>query len=204
MEDHPQQLIPTAWIVAAQKRWTPRPPDNVPMIAMGVDVAQGGSDKTVLAWRHDWWFAPLVIVPGNQTPNPSDTAALVVKHRKHGAAVVIDCGGGFGGKVVEQLATHNLITAIKYKGSHKASGRSQCRTYAFTNKRAETWYRMREALDPDQNGGSPLALRTTPKFEPTSPHPRFKDTPTRHPDRRKKRDQPSASDAHQIAAMLSS
>lgn len=56
LEDDPWQLIPTQWIIDAQKRWTAQPPRNVPMIAMGVDVAQGGADKTCLAWRHDWWF----------------------------------------------------------------------------------------------------------------------------------------------------
>ena len=122
IEDHPQQLIPTRHIMDAQGRWTPKPPDGAPMIAMGVDVAQGGSDKTCLAMRYDAWFAPLVLVPGSDTPNPSDTVALVVRHRRDSAAVIVDCGGGYGGGVAEQLETHNSIRAVRYKGSGGVDG----------------------------------------------------------------------------------
>ncbi len=113
IEDHPQQLIPTIWIMDAQSRWTLKPPKDTPMIAMGVDVAQGGSDKTCLAWRHDAWFAPIVLVPGTETPNPSDCVALVVKHRRDSCCVIVDCGGGYGGGVAEQLDAHNSIAAVK-------------------------------------------------------------------------------------------
>jgi hypothetical protein len=176
IEDHPQRLIPTQWIIDAQNRWTPRPPKDVPMIAMGVDVAQGGSDKTCLAWRHDAWFAPIVLVPGAQTPNPSDCVALVVRHRRDSAAVIVDCGGGYGGGVAEQLDTHNSIRVVKYKGSRESTARSACKTYKFVNKRAESWWRFREALDPNQPGGSPVALPNDPIIRADLAAPRFTDT----------------------------
>jgi hypothetical protein len=176
IEDHPQQLIPTRHIMDAQARWTPKPPEGAPMIAMGVDVAQGGSDKTCVAWRHDAWFAPLVLVPGSETPNPSDCVALVVRHRRDNAAVIVDCGGGYGGGVAEQLETHNSIWAVKYKGSKESNARSVCRTYRFRNKRAESWWRFREALDPNQSGGSPIALPNDPIIRADLAAPRFTDT----------------------------
>ncbi len=157
LPDDEWQVIPTSWIMAAQERWTPEPPKDVPMTAMGVDVAQGGIDETVVAPRHDWWYAPVVSVPGSKTPLPSDTAALVVKHRRDGAAVIVDCGGGYGGGVVDWLR-NNQIVAISHKGSNAAMGRSKDRAHAFINRRAEVWWRFREALDPDQKGGSPIAL----------------------------------------------
>ena len=55
--------------------------------------------------------------------------------------------------------------------------RSQCRTYSLVNKRAETWWRFREALDPDQPGGSPIALPKDPAIRADLAAPRFKDTP---------------------------
>jgi hypothetical protein len=176
IEDHPQQLIPTRWIMEAQARWTPAPSRGVPMIAMGVDVAQGGSDKTCLAWRHDTWFAPLILVPGSETPNPSDVVLLVVKHRRDGAVVVVDCGGGYGGGVAEQLGGHGSIDAVRYKGSAASTQRSACATYKFKNKRAESWWRMREALDPGQTGGSPIALPNDPVIRADLAAPRFVDT----------------------------
>jgi hypothetical protein len=50
LKDQPNQVIPTAWIEAAQARWKPQAPRQ-PMTAMAVDVAQGGDDWTVLARR---------------------------------------------------------------------------------------------------------------------------------------------------------
>lgn len=81
------------------------------------------------------------------------------------------------GGVAEQLATHNRIAAVKYKGSSKSGLRSECKTYAFCNKRVETWYRFREALDPSQAGGSPIALPNDPAIRADLAAPRFKDTP---------------------------
>lgn len=157
LKDHPNQVIPSSWIMAAQERWTPRAPAGVPMTAIGVDVAQGGPDETVLAPRHDGWFAPIIAVPGEDTPSPSDVAALVVKHRRDRAAVVVDCGGGYGGGVVERLS-ENSIATVSHKGANKSHGRTKDRQHAFVNKRAEVWWRFREALDPDQFGGSPIEL----------------------------------------------
>lgn len=157
LPDDPWQVIPTAWIIAAQERWTPQCPRDVPMTAIGVDVAQGGDDDTVLAPRHDWWFAELVCVPGVKTPMPSDTAALVVKNRRDGAAVIVDCGGGYGGGVVDWLQK-NQIVAVPHKGGSGSGRRTKNRMHAFVNKRAEVMWRFREALDPEQPGGSPIAL----------------------------------------------
>jgi hypothetical protein len=51
--DDANQVIPTEWIRAAQARWQPLPLGGIPMCALGVDVAQGGSDYTTIAPRYD-------------------------------------------------------------------------------------------------------------------------------------------------------
>ncbi|MGH6816544.1 MAG: hypothetical protein ACREC6_12655, partial [Hyphomicrobiaceae bacterium] len=112
---------------------------------------------TVIAPRYDRWFAPPVAVPGKETPTPSSAAALVVQHRRDGAAVVIDVGGGYGGGVVEHLKGNGIVT-VAFNGANAGMGRTKDRSLGFVNKRAEAWWRLREALDPDQPGGSPLAL----------------------------------------------
>ena len=66
---------------------------------------------------------------------------------------------------------------MKYKGSSKSGLCSECNTYAFCNKRVETWYRFRDALDPSQPGGSPIALPNDPAIRADLAAPRFKDTP---------------------------
>jgi hypothetical protein len=161
--DDEWQAIPTAWVRAAQARWTPRPPQDVPMCALGVDVAQGGSDETVIAIRHDGWFAPLVAVPGSRTPYGRDIAGLVVSHRRGDATVVIDLGGGYGGAAYEHLKSNDAtFPVVGYKGAEKSIRRTKDRKLAFTNKRSEAIWRFREALDPSQPGGSPIALPDDP------------------------------------------
>src|SRR5437667_3692303 len=74
-EDDVWQAIPSAWIEAAQQRW--QPGIAGPMSALGVDVAQGGSDQTIIAPRHGTWFAPLKAYPGVSTPNGPAVAGLI-------------------------------------------------------------------------------------------------------------------------------
>jgi hypothetical protein len=102
----------------AQLRWTPRPPQDVPMTAIGVDVAQGGSDSTVLAPRYDTWYAPLIVVPRKETPTPSSAAALVVQRRRHGAAVIVDVGGGYG---IGATTTDRLQRCLRWRWWHQRS-----------------------------------------------------------------------------------
>jgi hypothetical protein len=64
-----------------------------PMQALGVDVAQGGSDNMVLAARHGKWFAPLKAVRGI---DGSAIAGLVFATMRDGAMIVVDMGGGWG------------------------------------------------------------------------------------------------------------
>ena len=175
-EDDVAQLIPRAWVDAAISRWQPVPPPQVPMCAMGVDVAAGGTDDTVLACRYDGYFPELIEVSGRDTPLGSDTAALVVKHRRDNAEVVLDMQGGYGGAVYERLMD-NGITPYKFKGAEKAVGRTRDGNLHFVNKRTEAYWRLREALDPDQPGGSPIMLPLDQKLAGQLCSVRFTMTP---------------------------
>lgn len=156
-KDHALQVIPTAWIQAAMDRWKSNPPRDVPMCAIGVDVAQGGTDNSSLAMRYDGWFDRLVVVPGKETPLGKDVAALVIKHRRDGAKPVIDMGGGYGGSTYEHLL-NNDIRPIQYKGAGKSMARTKNSKIPFHNKRAEAYYKFMEDLDPGQQGGSKITL----------------------------------------------
>lgn len=159
--DQDRQLIPTAWIVAAQKRWTPKPPEGVPLCAIGADVASGGEDSTVLSKRHDAWFSELVVTPGKQTPLGSDVAGLIFSNLRDDAIVGVDMGGGYGGGPMELLA-ENKVRTFAYKGSEASSDRTKDGKVKFVNVRTAAHWRLREALDPDQPGGSPIALPPDP------------------------------------------
>jgi len=157
-EDDPMQVIPTNWVIAAQERWTRDPPD-APMCAIGVDVAMGGKAQTVLAPRYDCWFAELTAIPGVQTPTGRDIAAEVIKVRRNSAKVCIDMGGGYGSGAYECLQENiGAENVIGFKGADAVASRTKDRLLPFANKRAEVYWRFREALDPDQEGGSPIML----------------------------------------------
>jgi hypothetical protein len=172
LRDDAYQVIPTAWIREAQKRWSEKPPSGIPQCAIGVDVAQGGDDETVLAIRHDGWFAPLISVPGAETPSGASVAGLVVKHRRDGSTVSIDMGGGYGGAAYEHLKS-NFVECVAYKGSEGSVRRTVDKQLAFVNKRTEAYWRFREALDPSQPGGSPIMLPPDPALIADLAAPKF-------------------------------
>jgi hypothetical protein len=97
IEDDPWQVVPTAWVEAAQARWRERSPKGE-LLSMGVDVARGGKDQTVIANRHrnersTLWFDRLQMHPGSETPNGRTVAGLVIAgHRDH-APIHIDVIG---------------------------------------------------------------------------------------------------------------
>lgn len=176
MRDQPNQVIPTEWVSAAQKRWTKTTPPGIPMISMGVDCSGGGSDPLIIARRHDWWFAELIKVPGKNLPQDGMgkfSTGIIVSHRRDGAIIILDMGGGYGGAIYEHLK-ENKIDVLQYKGSEATQQRTKNREYGFYNNRSHAIWKFREALDPDQDGGSPIALPpdqvlladlTSPTFE---------------------------------------
>jgi hypothetical protein len=160
-EDDEMQMIPTAWIQAAMDRWQPKPPDGIHMCAIGADVAQGGGDDTTLAPRYDGWYDKVTKVPGVQTPGGQEVAGLVISKRKHGAVIILDVGGGWGADAYGCLVRDNKFTSeecVPYMGVKPSHARSRDNLFKFTNLRTQLHWQFREALDPDQHGGSPISL----------------------------------------------
>lgn len=160
LRDRPFQAIPLMWIREAQARWTPKPPNGVPMCAIGVDASGGGADPMVLAIRHDGWFAPMVEIPAKEIPPEragAFAAGIVTSYRRDLAGVVVDLGGGYGGSLYEKLH-ENQIDVVGFKGAEGSVRRTADKLLGFKNKRTEAYWRFREALDPDQPGGSPIML----------------------------------------------
>ena len=89
------QVIPTAWIAAAQSRWKPDGFKAFGMTAMGFDPAGGGEDCAELAYRHGGWYGPLVTDKGASTADANAAAATIFRHRRDNAPVVVDVGGGY-------------------------------------------------------------------------------------------------------------
>lgn len=172
-EDADYQVVPSSWIDEAMKRWTPQMP-LTGMTSLGVDVAQGGSDDTVIAPRHGVWFDKLITRKGIDTKDGPAVAGLIVQYMRDGAEVNIDTGGGWGNSAFDHLKHQN----VKIRGVTGASGstaRTRDRQLGFVNKRAETWWKFREALDPSY--GNKLALPPDPQLRADLTSPTWKLTP---------------------------
>ena len=160
LQDQANQTIPTHWVQEAQARWKDEAPTGIPMCAIGIDPAAGGDANMVLAPRYDSWFSPLVIIPGAEIPmerQGSFAAGLVITHRRDGALPVIDMGGGYGSALYNHLY-ENDVTSMAYKGAESTTRRTEDKKLGFTNTRSAAYYQFREALDPDQPGGSAIKL----------------------------------------------
>lgn len=163
IRDDDWQAIPTAWIEAAQQRWENKIPPGLAMTAMAVDVAPGGGDKRVIAWRYGGWFAPL-----NAERVVDKTGRLttseVVKHRRDRCPVIVDMGGGWGGDALIAMKDNGILV-IAFNGVVKSTAKTRDGKKGFVNKRAEAVWRFREALDPSQEGGSAVALPPDPELK---------------------------------------
>jgi len=174
IEDDPWQVIPTAWVEAAMARWQ-KPAQLVPMDSIGVDVARGGKDKTVIARRHEgMWFDVPLDYPGSQTPDGPTAAGLVIAAMRDQAPQHVDVIG-VGASVYDFLRASNQ-QVLGVNVSEKSLGRDKSGRLSFKNQRSELWWRMREALDPANNTGIVLpnhaglkADLCAPKWEPQGP-----------------------------------
>ncbi len=153
MEDDPWQVIPTSWVDRAMDAWT-KPAKLPPMDAVGVDVARGGKDNTVISRRHGMWFDELQVHPGTTTPDGPTVAGLVIAASRDRANQYIDVIG-VGSSPYDFLMSSNQpvygINVAEKTGETDQSGR-----LGFSNVRSLLWWRLREALDPANNTGIQL------------------------------------------------
>jgi len=161
-EDAEDQVCPSAWVTQAQARWKPDGWKDTTMTAMAMDPAGGGADAEVIIYRHGAWIAEPMKTKGKETSDGSRAAAKIVENRRHDASVILDVGGGYGGAVLLRLKD-NGIKAHPYNGANKSTTRTRDKALSFYNKRAESWWRLREELDPDQEGGCQVALPPGPE-----------------------------------------
>lgn len=163
LQDDDYQVIPTDWIMAAEKRWTPDGYKGLQMTAQGFDSAGGGKDPAALASRYGGWYAPIETVQGEETADGTAMCALIVRHRRDGCPVIVDVGGGYAGGVIERFKD-NGIPYSRFDGAATSMAAAKGSGLRFANKRAEAIWRFREELDPTQEGGSAIALPPDPEL----------------------------------------
>ena len=158
IEDSPWQVIPTRWVEIAMARWKARSPRGE-MLSMGVDVARGGKDSTLIATRHktdttSLWFDKLHVHPGSETPNGNVVAGLVIGERRDFAPIHLDViGVGASPYDVLNQAGQDVygVNVAEKPNALDKSGR-----LSFFNLRSQLWWQLREALDPAADNGIAL------------------------------------------------
>lgn len=166
LKDDPFQVIPTEWVEIAMARWQ-KPAKLEPMDSLGVDVARGGEDKTVIARRHGMWFDEPLPYPGKETPDGPSTAGLVIAAMRDKAPIHIDViGVGAAPYDFLKEAGQQVIGINVAEASY---GTDLSGLLSFFNLRSELWWKMREALDPAQNTGIALPPDTRLKADLTAP-----------------------------------
>lgn len=173
--DDLSRVIPLEWVRIAQFRWKENQDKQAgPMTGLGLDVAQGGADKTVLAPLHGLRFEPLIVLPGAITPDGPAVAAQVLRHRFDGATIAIDLGGGWGGDAFTHLRQLNMRpVGIDPGAGSNALAKDRI---GFRNKRAELWWKFREALNPVT--GEEIQLPDDPELAEELCSPTWETTPS--------------------------
>lgn len=155
----PFQVIMGEWVDAAFERWRNRARPNEPLSALGVDVARGGKDETVIAPRRGDWYDEMLAYPGAETPDgPSAAAVVVAAMGSDEPAIGVDVVG-YGSSAYDHLAGLN---AIALNGAETTDEKDRHGRFGFANKRALWYWRFREALDPEF--GATLALPPDPQL----------------------------------------
>jgi len=152
-DENPFQVIPSEWVKAAQARWR-EDGKKQPMDAIGEDVARGGRCETIVSRRHGAWYDKLLCYPGAATPDGPSAAAVALAAQKDGAPIHVDVVG-VGTSPYDHLKTAG-VHVVGINGADVGHGTDKSGRLRFYNLRAQLWWQMREALDP--NAVPPVAL----------------------------------------------
>jgi len=150
VKDDAWQLIPTAWVEAAQARWVDQYP-KPPMDSMGIDVARGGDDKTIIYRRHGMWIDHALVYPGKETPDGPSVAAQVLANARDSAIQHIDIIG-VGASPYDFLVQANApVQGVDVRQATERKDRTG--KLSFFNLRSALGWWAREIFDPANNTG---------------------------------------------------
>ncbi len=144
----PFQIIPTDWVRAAQKRWLEREKPSTPLTAVGIDPSRGGRDKSALSKRYDNWFDYIKTWEGVVVKD----GAIMAEYARQEIGEVepnyinIDVSG-IGSSAYDHIKTmYNNVNP--FNPAEGSEYRDKSGKLKMRNKRAEMYWRMRDALDP--------------------------------------------------------
>lgn len=158
--DDAQQVFPTEWVKLAQNRWKQRQKPKGPPEQLGLDIARGGSDRTVATPRWGNYFGSQTVWPGAQTKTGIKTVELLVPLVSSATVVAADVVGV--GSSPFDFMTELQFKAVALQAAAASHGRDRSGFLGFVNQKAEWAWKLREALDPEL--GDDLAIPDDPEI----------------------------------------
>jgi hypothetical protein len=178
--DNERQIIPTAWVEAAQARWRAQPKPTMEMTAAGVDPARGGADVFSIAPLYGTWFAELIQASGKVIDDGPKGRNFVQKHVPRGVPLAID-SEGIGTSPTDFLREAGWYVVPIVAGSGAPTRRVRGKDvpitdpsgqYIYLNLRSYLWLTFRDALNPITGanialppGNDILRQFTEPRYE---------------------------------------
>jgi len=149
--DDPWQVIPTAWAKDAMARW--KDPANMPQDCLGVDVARGGKNQTIIAPRHGRTIDKLKVFAGTDTPDGLMVAAQVKSAMQNNLVAIHIDAVGVGSSPYDFLKIDRLKVVPLNGGKKALNSRGKpitdrTGTMTFDNLNACWLWNLRELLDP--------------------------------------------------------
>lgn len=164
------QVIPTEWLLAAQRRWRERGRPDVALRSVASDPARGGDDKHAIAKLYGTYFE-LYGYPGNMTLDGNTGAMQILEVMGSERAPVYVDVVGIGASVYDHLSARDGLNVYPINNGASAGGVDKSGMYRFTNLRAASYWRLREALDP--SSGEDICLPDTREIRMDLTAPRY-------------------------------
>lgn len=182
LDDDQWQVIPTKWVLEAQERWRAQEAPTISIRVIGGDIARGGKDETVLAPVRGNWFDELRCYAGTETPDGDSVAIRIAQALADDAHVSLNEDGeneayvyldaiGIGAAAVDSTVKLHART-VGLNVSAPSNYRDKSGLFGMLNIRAEAYWALREALDP--NSGEDIALPPSRELRVDLCAPRWK------------------------------
>jgi len=138
-------LIPLAWIEAANDRWHDANGKGAGQLAVGCDPARFGEDKTAIAVKVGDIVESIEYYSKADTMQTTGRVVAAVDNN-HATPIAVDVIG-IGGGVVDRLNEQGYSVQGVNVG-HGSTATDASGEIGFVNLRSQLWWMMRELLDP--------------------------------------------------------
>jgi len=163
-EADPWQIIPTAWVKLAQTRWLETERPFMPLSGVGIDLARGGRDALAISKRYGNWFAEVIKIPGVKVEDGPAAAGMLyhaLENEPHIGYIHMDVIGiGSSGYDSAKAMWPGIVRPVNAAEASSYVAKSKTHPpqplFKMKNMRAEYYWRMREALDPETGSGIAL------------------------------------------------